>query len=177
MGGMGGFEQYFSEDLDINGKIEIPFETSILGGKQHCSINGDSFDIKIPSGIKNGETIRIKGKGKKRKGGSGDLLLKVSIGESEEYTRDGNDIYKKINVSLKTALFGGKIDVNTLQKDVTIKIPKDTKNGQKIRLKELGASDRKSGKSGDLYLEVNVILPKSDSLSNMLSELLEKELS
>ncbi|MCE3047096.1 DnaJ C-terminal domain-containing protein [Helicobacter kayseriensis] len=172
----GGFERGFgAPNLDQQDQITIPFITAILGGKYHYDKNG-SFDIKIPAGIQDGETIRLKGKGYTQGGRSGDLLLKVNVAPSDEYTREGSNLTKILDIPLKLALFGGSIEVQTPHKEVTLKIPQGVKNNQKFRLKELGAINRKSGAKGDLYLKANILLPSVDHLSQDLKTLLQKEL-
>jgi curved DNA-binding protein len=173
-GGFGSFGQQMN--LDLQTRITIPFMTSILGGKYSLNINSQSFDIKIPAGIKEGETLRVKGKGKRFKDQAGDLLVKVQISPSSEYERKGNDLYKKFDLSLKEALFGGKVSVATPEGDVTLKVPQNTKNGQKFRLKGKGVTDRKSSLKGDLYLMSNIVLPDVESLDSELKKALEEKL-
>jgi curved DNA-binding protein len=175
-GGFSGFGGFGGINLDINAKITIPFMTSILGGKHKINLEGESFDIKIPAGIKSGETLRVRGKGKSYQGQRGDLLIKVEVAPSSEYERKGSDLYKTIDVPLKEALFGGKIKVQTPEKEVTLKVPKNTKNGQKFRLKGKGIPDRKTALKGDLYLVANIVLPDVDSLDSELRKMLEERL-
>ncbi len=172
-----GFGGYGTPDLDIRSKITVPFSVIITGGKHHITTQeGDSFDIKIPAGIKSGETLRVRGKGKSWQGQRGDLLITVEVASSNEYELKGNNLYKSIDIPLKIALFGGKIKVNTPEKEVSLKIPKNTKNGQKFRLKEKGVPDRRGGVRGDLYLIANIILPDVDSLPEDLKSLCESKL-
>ncbi len=177
-GGFGGFGGGFdmSPDLDVRAKITVPFMTAVKGGKYNISVDGQNFDIKIPAGIKSGEKLRVRGKGKSYKGHTGDLYIEVEVADSPEYERKGNNLYKEIEIPLKTALFGGKIEVDTPDKKVTLKVPKNTKNGQKFRLKEKGVPDRKTGARGDLYLVANVILPDVDSLDPELKKICEEKL-
>lgn len=163
-------------NLDINAQVTIPFVTAVLGGKHSVQVQGNHYDIKIPAGIKNGETIRLKGKGQSLGAQSGDLLLKVSVAPHPQYKQEGDDLTKKFDLPLKIALFGGKIEIETLQKTITLKIPKNTKNAQRFRVKELGAFNRKTKTYGDLYLEANIILPDCDSMPNELKDALEKYL-
>lgn len=173
-GGFGGAQQ--APDLDVNAKITIPFETAILGGKHRLSYSAETFDIKIPAGINQNEKMRIKSKGRAYQGQRGDLLLTVEIAPSPIYKRDGINLEKSFDVPLKTALFGGKVKIPTFEKEVTMKIAGDTKQGQKFRLKGYGITDRKSGEKGDMYVLANVILPKVDTLSSKLKELMKNEL-
>jgi curved DNA-binding protein len=175
-GGAGGFGGFGGPDLDLQARIVIPFMVSITGGKHNVSANGQNFDIKIPAGIKSGETMRVRGKGKQYQGQAGDLLIKVDVSASDEYERKGDNLYKTFDVPLKEALFGGKIAVNTPEKEVSLKVPKNTKNGQKFRLKGKGVADRKTAMKGDLYLVANVVLPDVDALDADLKKVLEEKL-
>lgn len=182
-GGRGGFGGGFSGgfggaeiDLDIQASLNIPFEKAIVGGKQHISINGESFDVKIPEGIEDGQKIRINGKGKSSHSGRGDLIIKINVDKSEFLEKDGNNLTMYFDVPLKTALFGGKVAINTPHKEISLKVPGDTKNGQKFRVKELGMLERKTGIRGDLYLKANIILPRVEDLSGELVQKLQDEL-
>jgi len=175
-GQSGGFGGFGGPNLDMQARIVVPFMVSITGGKHNVSANGQSFDIKIPAGIKSGETLRVRGKGKQYQGQAGDLLIKVEVAASNEYERKGDNLYKTFDVPLKEALFGGKIAVDTPEKEVSLKVPKNTKNGQKFRLKGKGVADRKTAMKGDLYLVANVVLPDVDSLDETLKKVLEEKL-
>ena len=174
-GGFGG-GGYSEPNLDLETSITIPFNTAVLGGKYSVTANGETFDIKIPAGIKSGERLRVKGKGQKVGGRAGDLYIKVNVATSPEYTREGNNLTKEIDVPLKVALFGGKIPVKTLYKEITVKIPKGIKCGQRLRVKEQGVIDRKTKQMGDLYLKLNVILPKVETLDPELAKMMEEKL-
>ncbi|CAA6801466.1 MAG: DnaJ-class molecular chaperone CbpA [uncultured Sulfurovum sp.] len=172
-GGFGGGGM----DLDQKTTIIIPFAVSILGGKHHVSISSDSFDIKIPAGIKNGETLRVRGKGHSGMGQKGDLLIKVEVSASPTFERKENDLYTSMDVPLKEALFGGKVLVSTsIHDDITIKVPQNTKNGQKFRVKGKGVTDRKTALAGNLYLTANIVLPNVEDLDEDLKNILEEKL-
>jgi len=175
-GAQGGFGGFGGPDLDMQARITIPFMVSVTGGKHNVSANGQSFDIKIPAGIKSGETMRVRGKGKQYQGQSGDLLIQVEVASSDEYERKGDNLYKTFDVPLKEALFGGKIAIQTPEKEVSLKVPKNTKNGQKFRLKGKGVPDRKTAMKGDLYLVANVVLPDVNTLDEDLKKMLEEKL-
>ncbi len=174
--GGGGFGGFGMPNLDIQARVTIPFMVSIIGGKQNISVNNQTFDIKIPEGIKSGETLRVRGKGKSFQGQVGDLLLEVEVASSVEYERKENDLYKTFDVGLKEALFGGKIAIETPEKEVSLKVPQNTKNGQKFRLKGKGVVDRKTALKGDLYLVANIALPDVETLDKGLRELMEAKL-
>jgi len=170
----GGFQQ--EVNLDIQTSVTIPFVVSILGGSHSVAINGDRFDIKIPAGVKSGEKMRVKGKGHVQSGRAGDLFLKITVASSSEYVREGNDLIKIFDVPLSVALFGERISIQTLDKEIKLKVPQNTKNGQRFRVKEMGAMNRKTKTRGNLYLQANVILPNVEELDENLVELMKEKL-
>lgn len=174
--GNSGFGGFSSQNLDSYANIKISFETAINGGEMSLNLNGTNVKIRIPAGIENGEKLRIKGKGKSANGVNGDMILSVEIDSDPNFTRKGDDLYKNIEIPLKIALFGGKMEISTFKKDVSIKISPNTKNGQKIRLKGYGVQNRKSKIFGDLYLVANVILPDVSKLDEQTINILKEKL-
>ena len=175
-GGFGGFGGFSEPDLDTNAQVTIAFDVAILGGKQFINLNSESFDVKIPEGIEDGQKIRAKGKGKSYQGQRGDLIIKINIASNPDYERNGDTLIKTFDLPLKTALFGGKVEVKTIHKDITLKVPQNTKQNQRFRVKELGVLNRKSGVKGDLYLKANIVLPKIEDLDEDLLKILEEKL-
>ncbi|SFV74961.1 DnaJ-class molecular chaperone CbpA [hydrothermal vent metagenome] len=174
--GDGGFGGYQEPNLDIEAEVTIPFHTAILGGSHSVSLNGERFDIKIPAGVKTGERMRVKGKGHKQSGRVGDLFLKITVAPNPEYTREGDDLVKTFDVPLYAALFGDKVSVQTLEKEVKLKVPANTKNGQRFRVKGMGATNRKTKTRGDLYLKANIVLPNVDTLDKDLVKMMKEKL-
>ncbi|MBU0720746.1 DnaJ domain-containing protein [bacterium] len=175
-GGFGGGHTQQRPNLDIETSVTIPFVVSILGGSHSVSVNGERFDIKIPAGVKSGEKMRVKGKGHAQGGVAGDLFLKITVASNPEYQREEDDLVKSFDVPLYAALFGDKISINTLEKEIKLKVPQNTKNGQRFRVKEMGAMNRKTKVRGDLYLKANIVLPKVDDLDKGLLELMKEKL-
>ena len=173
-GGARGFHQ--EPNLDIETSVTIPFVVSILGGSHSVAINGDRFDIKIPAGVNSGEKMRVKGKGHAQGGRVGDLFLKITVASNPEYVREDNDLVKSFDVPLSAALFGEKIAIQTLEKEIKLKVPQNTKNGQRFRVKEMGAMNRKTKVRGDLYLKANIVLPKVEDLDEDLVTLMKEKL-
>ncbi|WRG07390.1 DnaJ domain-containing protein [Helicobacter pylori] len=190
--GKGGFSQRFSqnsqgfsgfnfsnfapENLDMTATLNVSVLDTLLGNKKQVSINNETFNLKIPIGVEEGEKMRVRNKGKTGRMGRGDLLLQIHIEEDEIYRREKDDITQIFDLPLKTALFGGKIEIATWHKTLTLTIPPNTKAMQKFRIKEKGIKNRKTSHVGDLYLQARLILPKTETLSNELKALLEKEL-
>jgi curved DNA-binding protein len=182
-GGGGGFGGGFgagpqsAPDLDQRTSIVVPFDVSVKGGKHNITINSESFDIKIPAGIKSGETLRVRGKGNQGMGRRGDLLIKVEVADSPIFERKDNDLYMTIDIPLKSALFGGKVVIETsIHEPITLKVPKNTKNGQKFRVRGKGATDRKTALTGNLYLTANIVLPNVDEMDEELKMMLKERL-
>jgi len=185
-GGFGGFggsssfdgfrQQQQQPNLDIETSVTIPFSVSILGGSHSVSVNGERFDIKIPAGVKSGEKMRVKGKGHAQGGRAGDLFLKISVAANPEYIREDDDLIKSFDVPLHAALFGDKVSIKTLEKEIKLKVPSNTKTGQRFRVKEMGAMNRKTKVRGDLYLEANIVLPKVEDLDEELIKVMKEKL-
>jgi len=178
----GGFGGHSAPDLDLEANLSVDFETSILGGTKNITVENETFDIKIPKGIKSGQKIRAKGKGRQAHGfPRGDLILKLNVQEDDVYTREDDDLTKSFDIPLYTALFGGKVIIDTLYKEITLKVPQNTKQNQKFRVKELGAYNRKTKQTGYLYLKANIVIPKVEELPedlvDALKDKLPKELS
>ncbi|GHR58551.1 DnaJ family protein [Helicobacter pylori] len=190
--GRGGFSQRFSQNsqgfsgfnfsnfaheyLDMTTTLNVSVLDTLLGNKKQVSINNETFSLKIPIGVEEGEKIRVRNKGKMGRTGRGDLLLQIHIEEDEIYRREKDDIIQIFDLPLKTALFGGKIEIATWHKTLTLTIPPNTKAMQKFRIKDKGIKNRKTSHVGDLYLQARLILPKTETLSSELKALLEKEL-
>lgn len=175
-GGFGGGGYQQPVNLDLESSITVPFATAILGGKHHVSVEGEGFDIKVPAGIKDGEKLRVRGKGRSQGGRSGDLYLKINIASNPEYKREGDTLIKSFDVPLRAALFGDRVTVQTLEKEITLKVPKNTKNAQRFRVKEMGVTNRKTNGRGDLYLVVNLVLPEVENLDPELVAMMEEKL-
>ncbi|CAA6808004.1 MAG: DnaJ-class molecular chaperone CbpA [uncultured Campylobacterales bacterium] len=175
-GGFSGFEQ---PNLDVEVSLSIDFNSMLLGGKQTFNYNSEDITIKIPKGIKQGEKLRVKGKGNKSQGRAGDLYIQINITPSSIYKLDGDNLIQTKDVPLYDMLFGGKIEVDTPEKKVTLKIPANAKPGQKMRLKEYGVENRKTKVKGNLIVVLNVVLPSLDNVSEedlaILKDKLPKE--
>jgi len=174
-GGFGG-QQRQQPSLDIQMSVTIPFSVSILGGSHSVAVNTERFDIRIPAGVKSGEKMRVKGKGHAQGGRAGDLFLKITVASNPQYVREDDNLIKVFNVPLHAALFGEKIAIKTLEKEIKLKVPSNTKNGQRFRVKEMGAINRKTKVRGNLYLEANIVLPKVDELDEDLVEMMKEKL-
>ncbi len=134
----------------------------------------ETIAIKIPQGIDNGNHLRVSGKGEAapHNGTPGDLYVVVHVRPSDIFKRQGNDVYVDLPLSFAQAALGDEIDIPTLEKDVTLKIPQGTQTGTKFRLKGKGIAYMDGYGKGDQYVIANVVTPKK--LSKKQKELFEE---
>lgn len=148
--------------LDINYEMTIGFEEAILGGTRRLALNdGRNLDIKIPAGIKDGQIIRLSGQGGPAVGGSakGDAILEVHVAKHPFYTRDGNDIMLELPISFDEAVLGGDIEVPTPRGRLTVRVPKNSSSGTRLRLKGKGVQTKKA--TGHMYVSLKIMAPAS----------------
>ncbi|RAZ77018.1 DnaJ C-terminal domain-containing protein [Mesorhizobium atlanticum] len=149
---------------DMHYRLPIDFVESITGANKRLTLpDGSTLDVKIPPGLVDGQTLRLKGKGAPGagKGGAGDALIEVEVLPDRRFTRDGDDISLEVPISLTEAVLGGRIRVATPTGDVTVTVPKGANTGTTLRLKGKGAP-RRGGGHGDELVKLKVVLPKSD---------------
>ena len=152
--------------LDITYKIDIGFEESITGSSRRLKLNdGRRVDIKVPAGIKSGQVIRLSGQGGPGVSGApkGDALVEILVSPHPYYTRDGDDINLELPISLDEAILGGDIQVPTPSGRLTIRIPRNSSSGKRLRLKGKGVQ-KKSGEPGNMYVTLKVVLPEKRDL-------------
>ena len=116
--------------------------------------------VRIPPGVKDGNTIRLRGKGSPgvRGGPPGDLLVEVRVAQHPTFSRNGDDLLLKLPVSFTEAALGAKVQVPTLNGSVTLKIPAGTSSGRTFRVRKEGVQ-RDQGRQGDLLVTVQVTVP------------------
>ena len=122
----------------------------------------DTLSVKIPAGVNDGQSIRLKGRGKTtRDGRRGNLFLNVHIAKDQKYTRIGQGVYTRQNIPYTTAILGGEARVDTLYGPVTCKIPAGSQTGSRLRLKNKGiVSMKNKNVYGDEYVTLEVTVPK-----------------
>ncbi|TPK82575.1 J domain-containing protein [Mesorhizobium sp. B2-4-17] len=148
---------------DMHYHLPIDFVESIAGANKRLTLpDGSTLDVKIPPGLVDGQTLRLKGKGAPGagKGGPGDALIEVEVLPDRRFTRDGDDISLEVPISLSEAVLGGRIRVPTPTGDVTLSVPKGSNTGTTLRLRGKGAPHRGGG-HGDELVKLKVMLPKS----------------
>ena len=136
----------------------------------------EPLEVRIKAGTRDGQRIRIAGKGNAgvRGGGVGDLYVIIRIGEHALFRREGDDIYITVPVTAVEAALGAKIEVPTIDGRSVLKIPPGTQSGQKLRLREKGVpSATKEGMRGDEIVEVKITvpMPRDEKTKELLREL------
>jgi len=136
----------------------------------------DPLEVRIKAGTRDGQRIRIPGKGNAgvRGGGVGDLYVIIRTGEHPLFRREGDDIYITVPVTAVEAALGSKIEVPTIDGRSMLKIPPGTQSGQKLRLREKGVpSATKEGVRGDEIVEVKITvpMPRDEKTKELLREL------
>jgi molecular chaperone DnaJ len=121
--------------------------------------------VRIPAGVADGSKIRLAGQGGAGEHGGppGDLYLIPRITPHPNFRREGNDLYMTLPVTVGEAVHGAEIRVPTFDGPVTLKVPPSSQSGRKLRLRGLGVPALKGGARGDLYAELQIVLP--DNLS------------
>ncbi len=136
----------------------------------------EPLEVRIKAGTRDGQRIRLAGKGNAgaHGGAAGDLYVIIRTGEHPVFRRDGDDIYLTVPVSATEAALGAKIEVPTIDGRALLKIPPGTQSGQKLRLREKGVpSATKEGVRGDEIVEITVTvpMPRDERTKELLKEL------
>ncbi len=187
-GGLGGFSDFFetlfggmgggrstrrassrsaSQNLqrgqDIEHPVEVTLDEAFHGTTRLLSFqDGRKIEAKIPAGVKTGSKVRLSGQGSGSASSAGDLYLRVTVKPDPRYERKGDNLHLNQPVDFFTALLGGEVTVNSLDRKVKLTIPPETDSGKTFRLKGLGMPNLGNAeKHGDLYVQVEVTVPKN----------------
>lgn len=160
MGGMSGMQDrgrrsYQPQGQDVQYTLSIPFDLAITGGETTVRLaTGKQVKVKVPAGVVDDAVLRLRGMGEM----GGDALIKLKVGASSLYTRQGDDLEMNVPLTLKEAVLGTKIDIPTPSGEVAVKIPPMSGGDKTLRLKGKGVAGR-----GDLFLKLMIVLPGSDN--------------
>lgn len=122
----------------------------------------ESVTIEVPPGIAEGQTLRLRGKGEAGRQGvaAGDLFVHVRVESHPRFVREGDDLHTEATISITDAILGTEIPVETLGGSITLKIVEGTQPHQVLRIKGKGMPVLNTMRHGDLYVRVNVEVPK-----------------
>ncbi len=143
------------------GKI-IKEKCSACSGKGYTRVS-KQVKVKVPAGIDNGQTLRMRGEGNAptRPGTNGDLNIKISVAPHKMLVRKGDDLYLDLYLPFTTMLLGGKIDIPTLEGNYTLNIPELTASGTVMRIKNKGVKAVNRNYHGDLLVTVKSEAPRT----------------
>ena len=161
-GGAGGFGGTASmRGQDVEASTSISFRQAVDGETVTLQrSDGSTVTTRIPAGVKDGQKIRLRGKGNPGAGGAGDLILTVSVEAHPLFGRDGDNLTVTVPVTFGEAALGAQIPVPTFDgSSVTVKLPPGTPSGRTLRVKGRGVK-RKDGAAGDLLVTVSVTVPQ-----------------
>ncbi|MDQ3313539.1 MAG: J domain-containing protein [Verrucomicrobiota bacterium] len=152
---------------DVEADIMVTLEEALHGSKRTVSFRRTSsskmetYQVKIPRGVHEGQRIRLAGQGEAgaRGGKSGDLFLRVRLARHPDFSVEGSDLVHEVDLAPWQAVLGAEIQVPTLEETRRLKIPAGTQNGQRFRLRERGLPNA-SGTRGDLYVAIAIRVPK-----------------
>ncbi len=152
---------------DLEYEIPLTLDELINGVDKTITISEHgqvkAIEVKIPKGLTQGKKIRLAGKGESGTNGgpAGNLYIKSSPSLPQDITLEGNDILMTKDVRLTQALLGDKVEVNTPSgKTINLTLPPGTGHKAKMRLPGMGIPHMKGNYCGDLYVVVNIVMPK-----------------
>ncbi len=155
-----------SKGASLKHRVNVPFATAVTGGEIQVSVAHGSgqihtITVKIPAGIEDGKTMRLKGQGEPSADGGpvGDLLLTVKVLPHSSFVRKGDHLEVKVPITLAEAVAGATVDVPTPYGTIALKIQPMTSGGKRMRIKGHGVT-RNDGTKGDLFAETQIVLPE-----------------
>jgi DnaJ-class molecular chaperone len=164
--GRGGRGNLRMRGQDVHYRLELDFLDAVNGGKRQITLpDGSALDVSIPAGTRDGQLLRLRGKGRPGLGGGppGDALVEIEVRPHPIFTRKGDDVHIELPISLSEAVLGAKVKVPTTSGTVEMRVPKWANTGTVLRLKGKGAH-RPDGSRGDEYVTLKVMLPDQPDL-------------
>ena len=138
-------------------KLAVPLESVYSGGSVRISVNGRTLDVRVPKGVRPGQSIRLAKQGN----GGGDLLLEIEYAAHPHFEVDGRNVIHALPVAPWEAALGATISVPTLGGPVDLKIPADSESGRKLRLRGRGLPGGAQGADGDQIVELEILAPRA----------------
>ena len=170
-GGRGGTQSGFSgraqrpqKGQDLQADMEISLYEAYHGTSRILNVHGKKLRVNIKPGSYDGLELRVRGKGGQgiAEGPNGDIYIKVRVQPDDNYKIDGSNLILKTDVDLYTAVLGGKTEIQTLAGKLNVLVPKGSQSGSKLRLRGKGMPVYgKPGQHGDLYVQLNIVIPKN----------------
>jgi len=159
-GGRGG-ARFSMRGPDAQYRLEVDLLDAVNGTKTRITLpDGGTLDVAIPTGVTDGQVLRLKGKGGPGigEGEPGDALIEISVRPHPVFKREGDDIIVEVPITFDEAVLGGKVEVPTIGGRVFATVPPGSNTGRTLRLKGRGIKT-KSG-TGDQLVKLSVVLPE-----------------
>lgn len=160
-----GYANIKSQGQDMSYSLRVSFLDAAKGAVRTLQLpDGKTLKVKIPEGAEDRQTLRLKAQGMPGYGGGppGDAYIELHIEPDAHFERKDDDVYLHVPVTLKEAILGANIKVPTISGTVTLKVPKGSNTGTRLRLKGKGIKNRNSGETGHQFVILTVILPKDE---------------
>jgi curved DNA-binding protein len=153
--GSGIFEGFSRRGSDQEATLELSLEEAAQGGRRTLSLGDRTFEVDLPSGVRDGQRLRVSGGGDD----DADLVLRVRVRRHPRFRVKGDDLYFDLAVAPWEAALGAEISVPTLTGSGRLRVPPGSSSGRRLRLRGQGLP-REDGSSGDLYAVVSIKVPK-----------------
>ena len=184
----GGFEDFFggfgdrsgrrgdSTRTRVEGEVEVTLEEAFSGAKRNVTVTSNRgerrLEVTIPAGVKTGSVVRVS------PGGGQELRLKVTVLPDERFKRVGDNLEVEADLPWEDVVLGGEVEVQTMNGKVSLKVPPESQNGQRFRLKGKGMPKLGSkGATGDLYVVLRPSLSKglTDEQRDLVTKLKQSQ--
>jgi curved DNA-binding protein len=174
-GGMGGVEgmraaggrRMARRGADVEGDLMVTLEEAMQGSSREVTLQRgggrvETYRVKVPAGVREGQRIRLAGRGQEGASGgeAGDLYLRVRLARHPDLRVEGEDLVADLEMAPWEMVGGATVPVKTLEGAVMLKVPAGSLAGQKLRLRGQGLR-REDGSRGDLYAILEVVVPGS----------------
>jgi curved DNA-binding protein len=161
------FEETPLQGQDVEADILVTLEEALHGSTRQISFRRgatgkiQTYTVKIPKGVREGQRIRLAGLGESAggRGQAGDLYLRIKLEKHPEFEVQGSDVYYDLEVPAWQAVLGGDVEIPTLDGRAKLHVPAGSQNGQKFRLSGRGLPKKEGGR-GDFYAVLRAILPR-----------------
>ena len=181
----GGFEDIFANIFEQRTRgpargqderytLQVLFLEAVNGGTKRITLpDGQGLDVKIPPGTKEGDVLRLRGRGQPGRNGGpqGDALIEIHVAPHKFFRREDKNIYLELPISLKEAVLGGKVTVPTPSGDVVMTVKPHSESGIEMRLRGKGVPAHGHAHAGDLHVKLNVVVgPVDEALEAFLKD-------
>ncbi|MHA0035543.1 DnaJ C-terminal domain-containing protein [Deinococcus sp. PESE-13] len=167
-GGLGGAGAGRRFVQNVEGELQVTLREALEGSDEVINVDGKRLSLRVPAGTRDGARLRLAGQGP----GGGDVLLTIRVLEDARFELDGDDLTTTVDVPAPVAALGGEVKVQLLSgKSGNLNVPAGSSGGRKMRLRGQGWP-KKNGGNGDLYVRLNLTVPKD--LSDAEKELYTK---